>query len=296
MLVEGTKVGDRVIPPSVRGWDDPRLYTMVALRRRGIPAKAMLNFVEELGVTDSYTDIETARFESSIRKHLERTVPRQMLVLDPIRVVITDFAPEDNQSITVPYDPKGTIPGERSVTVGSEIFIDRADFREVDDPDYFRLAPNKAVGLYNVPFSIRATSFETDAATGKVTVVKAVKVPSSEKPKAYIQWVDATTGIKVIARQYNSLFKTESPNSLNWKDGSWADDLRPDSEVIFEDAVIEAGLGNLIKENSLNPSDSSDSLVRFQALRTAYFCVDVESTEERIVLNQIVSLREDKGK
>lgn len=296
MLVEGAKVGDRVIPPSVRGWDDPRLYTMVALRRRGIPAKAMLNFVEELGVTDSYTDIETARFESSIRKHLERTVPRQMLVLDPIRVVITDFAPEDNQSITVPYDPKGTIPGERSVTVGSEIFIDRADFREVDDPDYFRLAPNKAVGLYNVPFSIRATSFETDAATGKVTVVKAVKVPSSEKPKAYIQWVDATTGIKVIARQYNSLFKTESPNSLNWKDGSWADDLRPDSEVIFEDAVIEAGLGNLIKENSLNPSDSSDSLVRFQALRTAYFCVDVESTEERIVLNQIVSLREDKGK
>ena len=296
MLVEGAKVGDRVIPPSVRGWDDPRLYTMVALRRRGIPAKAMLNFVEELGVTDSYTDIETSRLESSIRKHLERTVPRQMLVLDPIRVVITDFTPEDNQSIVVPYDPKGAIPGERSVTVGSEIFIDRADFREVDDPDYFRLAPNKAVGLYNVPFSIRATSFETDPATGKVTVVKAVKVPSSEKPKAYIQWVDATTGIKVVARQYNSLFKTESPNSLNWKDGSWADDLRPDSEVIFEDAVIEAGLNNLIKENSLNPSDSSDSLVRFQALRTAYFCVDVESTEERIVLNQIVSLREDKGK
>ena len=295
MLVEGAKVGDRVIPPSVRGWDDPRLYTMVALRRRGIPAKAMLNFVEELGVTDSYTDIETSRLESSIRKHLERTVPRQMLVLDPIRVVITDFTPEDNQSIVVPYDPKGAIPGERSVTVGSEIFIDRADFREVDDPDYFRLAPNKAVGLYNVPFSIRATSFETDA-SGKVTVVKAVKVPSSEKPKAYIQWVDATTGIKVVARQYNSLFKTESPNSLNWKDGSWADDLRPDSEVIFEDAVIEAGLNNLIKENSLNPSDSSDSLVRFQALRTAYFCVDVESTEERIVLNQIVSLREDKGK
>ena len=296
MLVEGAKVGDRVIPPSVRGWDDPRLYTMVALRRRGIPAKAMLNFVEELGVTDSYTDIETSRLESSIRKHLERTVPRQMLVLDPIRVVITDFTPEDNQSIVVPYDPKGAIPGERSVTVGSEIFIDRADFREVDDPDYFRLAPDKAVGLYNVPFSIRATSFETDAATGKVTVVKAVKVPSSEKPKAYIQWVDAATGIKVVARQYNSLFKTESPNSLNWKDGSWADDLRPDSEVIFEDAVIEAGLNNLIKENSLNPSDSSDSLVRFQALRTAYFCVDVESTEERIVLNQIVSLREDKGK
>lgn len=297
MLVEGAKVGDRVIPPSVRGWDDPRLYTMVALRRRGIPAKAMLNFVEELGVTDSYTDIETSRFESSIRKHLERTVPRQMLVLDPIPVTISDFTPEDNQSLTVPFDPKGTIPGSRTVQLGQTLYIDRSDFREEDDPDYFRLAPNKTVGLYNVPYSIRAVSFEKDPATGLVTSVSAVKVPTAEeKPKAYIQWVDAATGIKVVARQYNSLFKTESPNTLNWKDGSWADDLRPDSEVLYENAVIEQGLRELIKDNELNPSGSSDRLVRFQALRTAYFCVDVESTEEKIVLNQIVSLREDKGK
>jgi glutaminyl-tRNA synthetase len=303
-LVEGTTVETkkddgtvetRKVAPAVRGWDDPRLYTMVALRRRGIPAQAMLNFVSELGVTDSTTEIEPPRFESSIRKHLERTVPRQMLVLDPVKVVIEDFADGDEQEMTVPYDPKGGIPGERKVKVGNAVYIDRSDFREEDSPDYFRLAPDKAVGLYNVPFAIRATSFSKDE-NGNVTEVKAVKVTGAEKPKAYIQWVDVATAISVTARIYNTLFKTASPNTLDWKTGGWADDLRPDSEIIHGKAVIEKGLQDLIKQNSLNPSGSSDALVRFQALRTAYFCVDIESTEDKIVLNQIVSLREDKGK
>ncbi|KAF2683923.1 glutaminyl-tRNA synthetase [Lentithecium fluviatile CBS 122367] len=303
MLVMGTTVEKknadgtvetRTIPPSVRGWDDPRLYTLVALRRRGIPAKALLNFVEELGVTDALTEIQPYRLESSIRKHLERTVPRQMLVLDPIKVVIEDATSEDEQEIVVPYDPKGTIPGERKVKFGKEVHIDRTDFREEDSPDYFRLAPNKAVGLYNVPFPIRATSFTKDE-NGNVTEIKAVKA-TGEKPKTYIQWVDVATAIPVTARQYNSLFKSASPNALDWKTGGWADDLRPDSEVVFENAVIERGLKDLIKEHTLNPSGSSDDLVRFQALRTAYFCIDVDSTEDKLVLNQVVSLREDKAK
>lgn len=303
MLVEGAKVEKknadgtvetRTIPPAVRGWDDPRLYTLVALRRRGIPAKALLNFVEELGVTDGLTEIQPARLESSIRKHLERTVPRQMLVLDPVKVIIDDFADEDGQDITVPYDPKGTIAGERQLRLGKEVYIDRADFREEDSPEYFRLAPNKIVGLLNYPFPIRATTFSKDA-SGKVTEIRAVKA-AGEKPKTYIQWVDAATCIPVTARQYNSLFKSDSPNGLDWKTGGYADDLNPESEITFEHAVIERGLKDLIKAHSLNPSGASDDFVRFQALRTAYFCVDVESTEDKIVLNQIVSLREDKSK
>ncbi|KAH5055493.1 glutamine--tRNA (Gln) ligase [Parastagonospora nodorum] len=294
-LVEGVTVGDKKIPPAVRGWDDPRLFTMVALRRRGIPAQAMLNFVAELGVTDALSEIEPPRFEASIRKHLERTVPRQMLVLDPIKVVIEDFSAEDEQDMVVPYDPKGTIPGERTVKLGGAVYIDRSDFREEDDPDYFRLAPNKAVGLYNVPFAIRATSFKKDD-NGNVTEISAVKVPATEKPKAYIQWVDVASSIPVTARLYNSLFNSASPNTLDWKTGGWADDLNPNSEIVYGKAVIEKGLRDLIKQNELNPSGSSDALVRFQALRTAYFCVDIESAEDKIVLNQIVSLREDKGK
>ncbi|KAG9195108.1 glutaminyl-tRNA synthetase [Alternaria panax] len=303
-LVEGTTVEKknedgtvetRKIPGVVRGWDDPRLFTMVALRRRGIPAKAMLNFVDELGVTDALSEIEPPRFESSIRKHLERTVPRQMMVLDPIKVVIEDFATEDEQEITVPYDPKGAIPGERKVKIGSAVYIDRSDFREEDSADYFRLAPDKAVGLYNVPFAIRATSFSKDE-NGNITEIKATKVSGTEKPKAYIQWVDVATAVPVTARLYSSLFKTESPNTLDWKTGGWADDLNPNSEIVHDKAVIERGIRNLISETSLDLSGSSDALVRFQALRTAYFCVDIDSTEDKIVLNQIVSLREDKGK
>ncbi|KAF2261299.1 glutaminyl-tRNA synthetase [Lojkania enalia] len=304
MLVEGTTVEKKnadgtvekkVIPPSVRSWDDPRLYTLVALRRRGIPAKALLKFVEELGVTDALTEIQPFRLESSIRKYLERTVPRQMLVLDPVKVVLEDVTPEEEQELTVPYDPKGAIPGERKVKFSKEIYIDRSDFREEDSPEYFRLAPNKIVGLYNTPFPIRATSFSKDE-NGRVTEIRAVKAPG-EKPKTYIQWVDAATGIPVTARQYNSLFKTDSPNTLDWKTGGWADDLNPNSEVVFENALIERGLKDLLKDRSLHPTGSSDDLVRFQALRTAYFCVDVvDSTEDKIVLNQIVTLREDKAK
>ncbi|KAF1968519.1 glutaminyl-tRNA synthetase [Bimuria novae-zelandiae CBS 107.79] len=303
MLVEGTTaekkkedgtVEKRSIPPSVRGWDDPRLYTLVALRRRGIPAKALLNFVEELGVNDALTEIQPPRLEASIRKHLERTVARQMLVLDPIKVVIEDFAAEDDQEITVPYDPKGAIPGERKVKLGKEVYIDRTDFREEDNKDFFRLTPAQIVGLYNVPFAIRATAVLKDE-NGKVTEVKAAKA-AGEKPKTYIQWVDAATAVPVKARQYNSLFKSDSPNALDWKTGGWADDLNPESEVIFENAVIETGIKGLMKQHTLNPSGSSDDLIRFQALRTAYFCIDVDSTEDNIVLNQIVSLREDKAK
>ena len=305
MLVEGTTVEKknadgtvekRAIPPAVRGWDDPRLYTLVALRRRGIPAQALLKFVEELGVTDALTEIQPLRLETSIRKHLERTVPRQMLVLDPIKVIIEDFAAEDEQEITVPYDPKGAIPGERRVKFSKEVYIDRTDFREVGDADYRRLAPNKAVGLLNISFPIRAISFEKDG-NGKITEIKAVKAPEAlaEKP-AYIQWVDVATAVPVVARQYNALFKTESPNTLDWKTGGWADDVNPESEVTFENAVIEHGIRALLKEHTLNPSGSSDDLIRFQAVRTAYFCADVDSTEDKIVLNQIVSLREDKAK
>ncbi|KAF2122193.1 tRNA synthetases class I, catalytic domain-containing protein [Lophiotrema nucula] len=304
MLVEGATVEKKnadgtvekkVIPPAVRDWDDPRLYTLVALRRRGIPAQALLKFVEELGVTDALTEIQPVRLESSIRRYLERTVPRQMLVLDPIKVVIEDVTAEEEQEITVPYDPKGTIPGERTVKFGKEVYIDRTDFREEDSKDFFRLAPNKVVGLYNAPFPIRATGFSKDE-SGKVTEIRAVKAPG-EKPKAYIQWVDVATAIPVVARQYNSLFKSESPNTLDWKTGGYADDLNPESEIIFEHAVIERGLKDLLQDRSLNPSGSSDALVRFQALRTAYFCVDIkDSTEDKIVLNQIVTLREDKQK
>ncbi|KAF2502380.1 glutaminyl-tRNA synthetase [Lophium mytilinum] len=302
MLVEGVTVEKKnsdgtvvkkIIPPSVRGWDDPRLYTLVALRRRGIPAKALLNFVEGLGVTDALTEIQTTRLESSIRSYLERSVPRLALILDPIKVVIEDATEADERELTVPYDPKRLIPGERQVKLTREVYIDGSDFREEDSPEYFRLAPNKTVGLLNVPFAIRAVSFSKDS-SGRVSEIRAVK--SEDKPKTYIHWVDVSSAVKVVARQYYSLFKTDSPNTLDWKEGGWADDLNPNSEITFKNAVIEKGLIDLVKLHSVHPSRASDDLVRFQALRTGYFCIDPEKEHDNIILNQIVSLREDKSK
>ena len=181
------------------------------------------------------------------------------------------------------------------------LYIDHDDFRLQDSKAYFRLAPGKTVGLFGAPHPITCVSHKTDPTTGEIVELTCRLEDGSSgstapKPKAYIQWVDAATGVPVTARIYNSLFKTESPNTLDWKTGGWADDLNPNSEVIYKNAFIEKGIRNLISETSLDLSGSSDALVRFQALRTAYFCVDIDSTENDIVLNQIVSLREDKGK
>ncbi|KAF2101538.1 glutaminyl-tRNA synthetase [Rhizodiscina lignyota] len=306
-LVQGHSVKDpndpektiKTIPPAVRGWDDPRLFTLVALRRRGIPAPALLSFVSELGVTDALTNIQIVRFEAAIRKYLERTVPRLMLVLDPILVVIEDLPEDYEEVLTVPFDPKKPDGDSRKVPISRKIYIDRADFREEDDPNFFRLAPGKTVGLLNAPFLIKATSFEKDE-NGKVTTIKATKVPTeAEKPKAFIHWVDGASGIDVVARQYNTLFLSDEPNTLDWKEGGYADNFNPNSEVSYKEAKVEKALGDLMskhKEHGMDKEKASDDLVRFQAVRTAYFCVDLEKEDGKVVLNQIVTLKEDKAK
>jgi glutaminyl-tRNA synthetase len=119
----------KTVPPVVRGWDDPRLYTLIAIRRRGVPAKAILNFVSELGVTTTNSNIQTYKFESSIRKFLERTVPRLMLVLDPIKVTIDNLPADYSESLTVPFDPKNPTGASRVVPFARDICIDRSDFR-----------------------------------------------------------------------------------------------------------------------------------------------------------------------
>lgn len=309
-LVEGASIkvqnpdgstSTKNIPPAVRGWDDPRLFTLVALRRRGVPAQALLQFIQDLGVTDALSLLQPHKFESSIRKYLERTVPRLMLVLDPIKVTIDDLPADHRQNLTVPFDPKNPTGPSRTVPFTKTLYIDRSDFRPIDSPDFFRLAPGKKVGLLHVPFTIRATSFSTNPADPtRVTEIHAESVPEGEgeKPKAYIHWVPETVGtMRVTARLYNALFSAENPNELDWKDGGYAEHLNPESEVVFSEAVIEPAFAELVgtREEKLR-SASSDDIVRFQAVRTGYFCVDLESEGKRIVLNQIVSLKEDAGK
>ncbi len=149
------KLKELVDKKYVRGWDDPRLYTLIAIRRRGVPPGALLEFVNELGVTTANAIIQIVRFEQSVRRYLERTVPRLMMVLDPLKVVIEDADGVDGTDLTVPFSPKNAAMGDHKIKFTKTVYIDRSDFREVDSKDYFRLAPGKAVGLLQAPFPIK---------------------------------------------------------------------------------------------------------------------------------------------
>lgn len=261
----------------VRGWDDPRLYTLIAVRRRGVPPGAILEFINELGVTTNRTIIQIARFEQSIRRYLERTVPRLMLVLNPLPVVIEDADELDGTELTLPFSPKNPAMGDHKVKFTKTIYIDRSDFREVDSKDYFRLAPGKSVGLLQVPYPIKATSFTKDEATGKITEVRAVFDRETKKPKTYIQWVggEGSGSRKVEARIHNALFKSDDPSAA---EGGFLSDINPDSEVIYPDAMIEPGIEEVKKRAPWPEAAGEDKLgkggpesVRFQAMRVAYF-------------------------
>jgi glutaminyl-tRNA synthetase len=256
----------------VRGWDDPRLYTLIAIRRRGVPPGAILEFVNELGVTTTATTIQIHRFESSIRKYLEKTVPRLMLVLDPIPLVIEDAEDVD---LELPFSPKDPKMGSHKVRFTKTVYIDRSDFREVDSKDYFRLAPGKSVGLLNAPFPVKATSFTKDESTGKITEIRGVYDREIKKPKTYIQWVSSEGSRKVEARIHNPLFKSEKPDDA---EGGFLNDINPNSEAIFPDAVIESGFDE-VKRRAPWPEAAGESelgkggpeSIRFQAMRIAYF-------------------------
>ncbi|KAI1824085.1 glutaminyl-tRNA synthetase-like protein [Xylaria intraflava] len=281
----------------VRGWDDPRLFTLIAIKRRGVPPGAIVEFVSELGVTTAPGVIQISRFEQTIRRYLERTVPRLMLVLDPVPVVIEDA---EELEVDVPFSPKNPAMGSHKLKFTPTVYIDRSDFREVDSKDYFRLAPNKTVGLLQAPYPIKAVSFSKDEATGKVTEIRAVFDKETKKPKTFIQWVPSGSR-EVEVRIHNQLFKSEKPDDA---EGGFLNDLNPESEVVHPNAMIEAGFDE-VKARAPWPEAAGESelgkggleSVRFQAMRVAYFAVDsVDSTDSKIILNRIVSLKEDAGK
>jgi glutaminyl-tRNA synthetase len=256
----------------VRGWDDPRLYTLIAIRRRGVPPGAILSFINELGVTTSQSLIQISRFEQSIRRYLETTVPRLLLVLDPVPVVIEDIGDLEGQVLDIPFSPKNPKMGSYKLRLTKTVYVDRSDFREVDSKDYFRLAPGKSVGLLQVPYPIKATSFSKDEATGTVTEIKAVFDKEGKKPKAYIHWVPEGSR-KVTARVYGQLFMSSDPAAV---EGGFLNDVNSDSERVYPEALVDSGFDE-VRSRAPWPRVEGESdgagpeSVRFQAMRVAYF-------------------------
>ncbi|KAF8969458.1 tRNA synthetases class I, catalytic domain-containing protein [Flammula alnicola] len=328
----------------VNGWDDPRLYTLIALRRRGVPPGAIVSFVSTLGVSTAASNIELARFEQSVRQYLEGTAPRLLMVMKPLKVTIENLPEDYCLMVEKPLHPKVPEHGSSTIPFTRTIYIEADDFRTEDSKDYFRLAPGKTVGLFQAPYPITCTSYKTDPATGEVVelICKLENEGPTKKPKAYIQWVaehaESGSPVKVDeTRIFNQLFKSERVPS------DFRSDIAPNTLEVIKTAIVEVGFWPLAKrslvearkeakartakatkenftaENAVEddtPRATSEQLVgnecvRFQGLRVAYFALDkdarISALEEGsqatgrkqgdyIVLNRIVSLKEDSGK
>ncbi|KAF3904874.1 hypothetical protein ABW20_dc0106691 [Dactylellina cionopaga] len=305
-IMSKRKIAKLVNEKHVRGWDDPRLYTLVAIRRRGVPPGAILSFVNELGVTTATTHIMTVRFEQSVRRYLEQTVPRLSLILDPVLVVLENLPEDHYEEISVPFKPNDAKMGEHNVAFTNKFYIDRSDFREEDSRDYFRMAPGKSVGLLRVPHTVKVTGFAKDEMTGLITEIRAKyeNDVAFKKPKTYLQWIahapEKGSPVKVEARIFNQLFVSENPES-NPK--GFLADINPDSEEIYKEAIIDTGFHEVRKrapwparEGEQNDGPVGPESVRFQGLRVGYFAMDSDTTGDKIVLNRIVTLKEDVGK
>jgi glutaminyl-tRNA synthetase len=308
-IMSKRKIKQLVDEKYVAGWDDPRLYTLVALRRRGIPPGAILSFVNELGVTTSKSSIQIVRFEQSIRKYLELTTPRLMLILDPIKVIIDDLPPDHLEMLDNAFGPKDVDMGSHQIPFTNTVYIDREDFREVDSKDFFRMAPGKPVGLLKVPCPITAKSFTKDPETGLVTEIWASydKPPEGEKikkPKAYIQWVAESavhkSPVRAEVRSFSPLFKSEKPEEV---EPNFLADISDNSLKAYPNAMVEVGF-NEISDRRPWPQEAGEvknencgpESVRFQGMRLGYYCMDKDSADGKVVLNRIVSLKEDSGK
>ncbi|KAF2972998.1 hypothetical protein GQX73_g666 [Xylaria multiplex] len=261
------------------------------------PPGAILSFVNELGVTTALTLIQITRFEQSVRRYLETSVPRLLLVLDPIPVVILDIGSLEGEELVMPLS-KDPAVGSYKVKLTRTIYIDRSDFRKESHEDFFRLSPGSSVGLLQVPHPIKAISYVEDETTGQVTEITASLETTGQKPKAYIHWVPEGS-LSVTARVYKPLFKSPNPNAV---EGGFLADINPDSETIYSNALVNSGFNEVRrqapwpkrKEEENVPTGPED--VRFQAMRVSYFAMDKDSTEDNIILNSIVALKEDVKK
>ena len=266
----------------VDGWDDPRLVSIAALRRRGYTPESIRRFVELVGVSKANSSVDYAMLEYCIREDLKLKKARMMAVLDPVKLVIDNYPEGQMEELDVPNNLENPELGSRKVPFGRELYIEREDFMEEPPKKYFRMFPGNEVRLMGAYF-VKCTGCEKDA-DGNVTVVHGTYDPETKsgsgfegrKVKGTIHWVAVPTAKKVECRLYENIVDEEK-GKLN-EDGSL--NLNPNSLTVLPDCYVELALGE---------AESYDS---FQFVRNGYFCVDCkDSTKEKPVFNRIVSLK-----
>jgi len=269
---------------TVAGWDDPRMPTVCGMRRRGVPAKAIFDFCVGTGVSSSAPgEVSVALVENAVRDVLNKTAPRVMGVVDPLKVLIENYAgSEELESPNMPDDPSA---GTRMRPFSREIWIDRSDFLENPPPKYFRLTPGQEVRL-RYAYVIRCTGLEKDA-DGNVTLVRATydpatrggNTPDGRTVKGTIHWVDVATALPVEIRLYEGLF---TPDIESFDDARPIESYVSPTSLVVKQGVVERSLRDL----------AVGAQVQFE--RTGYFAVDRDSTAERLVFNRTAGLRDTK--
>lgn len=273
----------------VSGWDDPRMATICGIRRRGYPAEAVRAFVDKIGVSKAYSVIDYALLESCVRDNLNENADRAMAVLRPLKVIIDNYPENKTEEIDIDINPSKPEKGKRAVTFSREIFIEQDDFMLDPPGKYFRLCPQKEVRLKGA-YYIKYASHETDE-NGNITAVHCTYDPESyggdtkdgRKVKGTLHWVDANNCINAEVRLYDRLFNVPNPSD---EEGvtSFADNLNPDSLKILNGCKLDKSLGGV---------KAGDT---FQFMRQGYFCVDTDSTADRLVFNRTVALKDSFAK
>jgi glutaminyl-tRNA synthetase len=267
----------------VSGWDDPRMPTLVGMRRRGYPPEAIRNFCERIGVAKRENLIDVALLEHAVREELNNSAPRVMGVLRPRRVVIENYPEGQTEYVDVVNNPEDPAAGTRQVPFSRELYLEQDDFREDPPKKFFRLAPGREVRL-RCAYFIRCTGVVKDPVTGEVIELRCTydpatrggDAPDGRKVKATLHWVSAAHAVNAEVRLYDRLFKTEEPG----KTDDYRTDLNPASLEVVRDAKVEPSAAQ------------AQAGTRFQFERIGYFCADRDTSPERPVFNRTVTLKD----
>lgn len=274
----------------VSGWNDPRMPTISGLRRRGYTPESIREFCERIGIAKRENLIELSLLEFCLREHLNKTAGRVMAVLDPIRLIITNYPEGQTETLIGENNPEAEDKGgTREIPFSNELWIEREDFMEEPAKKWFRLAPGAMVRLKNA-YIVKCEDFEKDA-SGQVTAIRCTYIPESKSGedtsginvKGTIHWVSVAHAKTAEVRIYDRLFSVESPDS---EEGDFKDYLNPDSMRVIRQAYIEPALAG------------ADLDSRYQFIRKGYYCLDTDSKPDHLVFNQTVGLKDAwaKGK
>jgi glutaminyl-tRNA synthetase len=267
----------------VSGWDDPRMPTLIGMRRKGIPPEAIIEFMKSVGVSKKDSLIDVANFEFYVRENLKKTSPHVSAILDPVKLTIVNYPDElseemEMDSLAGGYEVKRTVP------LSKDLLIERTDYREENDPDFFRLSPGKYVKLRK-SYMVKCISAVKDG-SGKVTEVLCEYVPDSlkkmdidgKKIKGIIHWLSEKNSVKCSVRLYGRLFTVESP--LDAKDKDFSELVDPGSVTVLENCVVEKFAASASPE------------MRFQFIRNGYFCADIKDhSPDSPVFNRTLGLK-----